>query len=379
MRLGVPCAPLILVRVERNTLYNDVMHQPLVTGCLRRFVVALLAAGSLVIIGSCWRRDASEQEVWAKVEGRPIFRDEVERVYRSRMAAGSDAGSPEQSLSFKLNILNELINKEILETHASRSRITVSEAEVDTKIGELQSPYSKEEFVKKIKEQGIELSELRGEIRQSLMINKLINKDIVSRITVSDAEIADYYARNKSNFNVPETQYHLAQIEVTPRADSEVRNLKNDDAKTPAAAQRKIRALYAQLRTGEDFAKVAQEYSEDPRTAASGGDMGFVPASSLGSNPALKQAVISLKVGETSGILRTPTGYHIVKLLSREDAGEHPLSDPQVQGTIRQTLLNEKEQLMKAAYIETLRNRVKVVNYLADQILSGRANQAASK
>ena len=56
-----------------------------------------------------------------------------------------------------------------------------------------------------------------------------------------------------------------------------MRNLKNDDAKTPAEAERKIQALYARLRAGDDFAAVAQEYSEDPRTASGGGDMGYIP------------------------------------------------------------------------------------------------------
>src|SRR5208283_5631202 len=101
--------------------------------------------------------------------------------------------------------------------------------------------------------------------RRNIIITKLINKEIISNIKVTDAEIAAYYERNKANFNVPETAYHLAQIEVTPRADPEIRNLKNDDAKTPAEAERKIQALYARLRANEDFGAVAQAYSEDPR------------------------------------------------------------------------------------------------------------------
>ena len=71
-------------------------------------------------------------------------------------------------------------------------------------------------------------------------IEKLINKEITSHIAVADSEIAAYYERNQSNFNVPETEYHLAQIEVTPAADPGLRNLKNDDAATPEAARRKI-------------------------------------------------------------------------------------------------------------------------------------------
>jgi len=331
-------------------------------------VVGLLALGALALVFAC-RRHADPRERWAEVDGQPIYHVEVERIFRSRVAAGTDAASPEQAQGLKLSILNELINNQILMAHGAHTGMTVSEAEIDTKVAELASPYSKEEFQNKLTEQGLQMDELRQQVRQNLIITKLINKDISSRIAVSDAEIARYYERNKAIFNVPETQYHLAQIEVTPVADPEVRNLKKDDAKNPAAAERKIQALYVRLQGGADFATVAQEYSEDPRTAAGGGDMGFVPASGLASNPQLKQVVSSLKVGQMSGIFRSTAGYHIIKLLGKEEPGQRLLSDLQVQNAIRQALRNEKEQLLKAAYIEDLRNRAKVVNYLAQQIL----------
>jgi peptidyl-prolyl cis-trans isomerase SurA len=333
-----------------------------------------LAIGMLSILAGCSRPPASDREIWAEVDGKPIYRDQVERYYRSRTSTGSDAGSPEQALSFKLNILAELINNQILVAHASRARITVSDAELDTKVKELESPYSKEEFQKKLVEQGLDGASLRDELRQSLIINKLVNKEIVSRLAVTDAEIAAYYERNQGTFSVAETQFHLAQIAVTPFAEPQVRNTKNDDAKTPAAAERKIQALYARVRSGEDFSTVAQEYSEDPRTAPGGGDMGFIAASTIESNAALKQAVSALRPGEISGILRSADGYHILKLVGREEAGQRQLSDPQVQNSIRQTLTNEREQLLKAAYLDDLRSRAKVVNYLAQKIQAAAAN-----
>ncbi len=341
--------------------------------------LAILILSLLALIPGCTHRAASNPEIWAEVDGTAIFREQVERYYRTRRAAGSDAGSAEQSLSFKLNILNELMNNQILLSHASHSRITVSEAEVDTKVAQFQSPYSKEEFQRKLLDQGLELGDFREDVRRSLIISQLINKEVNSRVAVIEAEIADYYEHNKANYNVPETEYHLAQIEVTQAADPQVRSLKKDDAKYRLAAERKIQGLYARLRAGEDFATVAQEHSEDPKTAAGGGDMGFIPASSLDSNPQLKQAVRSLKVGQISGIIRTSGSYHIMKLLGREDPGQHDLSDPGVQSAIRQTLMNEKEQLLKAAYIEDLRNRAKVVNYLAEKIIVAGANPAAIK
>jgi peptidyl-prolyl cis-trans isomerase SurA len=342
-------------------------------------LVIFVALAGLAALTSCQRKSPSERELVAKVDGQPIFRDQVERIYRSRQGAGSDTNSPEEALSFKLNVLDELINNQILVDHASHAGLTVSEAEVDNNVAKLQTPYSAEEFQKRLRDQGLEMEDLRKEVRRNIIITKLINKEIISNIKVSDADIAAYYERNQANFNVPETAYHLAQIEVTPVADPEVRNLKNDDAKTPAAAERKIQALYARLRAGDDFATVAQEYSEDPRTATGGGDMGFIPASALDSTPQIKQAVTSLQVNQFTGIIRTSSGYHIIKLLGKEPAAKHTLSELRVQNAIRQTLRNEREQLLKAAYIETLRNRAKVENYFAEQIVKGQLSPSSAK
>jgi len=371
--LPITGARKLLVEFSGKPGYNVPMSGPThFSRCAH--TAALLLLGMLAAVSGCSRKTVSEREVWAEVDGKPVYREQVERYYRSRVATGSDAGNPEQALSFKLNILNELISNQILVAHAARSKITASEAEVDTKVAEFQSPYSPEEFRKKLADQGLAPASLRDEVRQNLIITKLITKEIVSRVAVTDREIAEYFARNQATFNVPETQYHLAQIAVTPVAEAQVRNTKNDDAKNPQVAERKITALYARLRAGEDFATVAQEYSEDVRTASGGGDMGFIPVSALASNPQLRQAITSLKVGEITGILRAPDGYHILKLMGREEAGQRELSNPQVASAIRQTLMNEREQLLKAAYLEDLRNRAKVRNYLAEKIVAADAN-----
>jgi peptidyl-prolyl cis-trans isomerase SurA len=107
--------------------------------------------------------------------------------------------------------------------------------------------------------------------------------------------------------------------------------------------------------------------------------MGFIPASALDATPQLKQAVTSLQVNQFTGIIRTATGYHIIKLLGKEPAAMHTLSELRVQNAIRQTLRNEREQLLKAAYIETLRDRAKVENYLAEEIVKGQVNSPSGK
>lgn len=326
-------------------------------------------AGLMLLTLACQRNNPGSGAVWAEVDGHPIFRSQVDKIYNRPGGPASEAQDKEEMLTYKLDILNQLINNQILMAYAAHSGITVSESDIDTRIGQLKSPYSQQQFEQRLKSQDITEDDLREEVRTTLTVNKLINRDINSRVSVSDADIQAYYDHNKTSFDVPETEYHLAQIEVTPGSNKEVHNLKNDDAKTAEMAQRKIQALYAQLRAGQDFATVAQNYSEDPNSAMNGGDMGFVPESSLAANSDLDRVIRGLKVGQISGIIASRNGYHIVKLLGIEKAGQHPVTDPKVQSQIRKTLLNEKEQLLKAAYIQNLRDKAKIRNMLAEQIV----------
>lgn len=340
----------------------------------RRCAWFIALALALAFSFSC-KHQPSGGEIWARVDGHAIYRDQVEAIYRQRIAMLPGENKPEQALSFKLNILNELIDNQILLDEAQRMEISVPDQEVDARLAQLRSPDSGSDLHESPHQSAISTSALRQRIREDLTIQKLIEREIGARVSVTPQEIAGYYARNKANFTVPQTEYHLAQILVTPGA-GDVHNLMNDDATNDRQARRKIRALAAQLRPGEDFAKVAEEYSEDPRTAQGGGDMGFIPASSLASDPVLERAVSKLKKGQITPVLHDKFGYRIVKLLGRVPAGVRSLSDPGVQKTIRETLMNQKEELLKAAYVEGLRDQAHVVNELAREIIqaNGRAD-----
>ncbi len=318
---------------------------------------------------SCTRRDPPKAEIWARVNGTPIYKNQVEAVYR-QMQTAPRADKPEQALSFDLSILNDLIDQQVLLQRARQEEIVVSDVDVDSRLQQIQSPHSEADFQEGLKQQGLTLAAFRQQLRNTLLIQKLLNERVYSRVDVTETDIAGYYARNKSDFNVPETEYHLAQILVTPAPTPRIDNLMHDDAQTERQAERKIHDLYAQLRSGEDFFKVASEYSEDPGTAPGGGDMGFIPASSLASEPAVEQAVRALKPGHVSKVLRDGKGFHIIKLLGIISAGQQALSDPQVQKSIRKTLTDEDEEVLKAAFIENLRNQARVSDYLAQRIVS---------
>jgi peptidyl-prolyl cis-trans isomerase SurA len=216
-------------------------------------------------------------------------------------------------------------------------------------------------------------NDIKTEIRKELSVQKLINKEITSKISITVREITEFYNRNTASFNRPEPTVHLAQILVTSAPDANVRNLKNDKAQTDEEARKKILMIEQRIRNGEDFSMIAENYSEDPQSAANGGDLGFLPMSAFeGSSPEVKKLLASLPAGQVSPIIPTQGAYRIIKLISREPAGQRDLNDPRVQQDIRQTLLSQKDQLVRAAYYEVARNESTVVNYYARKVLENR-------
>jgi peptidyl-prolyl cis-trans isomerase SurA len=331
-----------------------------------------IAAAVLVcaMLAGCKKQVAAGPDVWAVVDGKEIHRAEVEKYFRSRVNPEGPPPSQEEALSLKLSILDDLINNEILLEHANKTNVVASDAEVEDKFTESKNPYTEEEFQRKLRDSGITVDDLKSELRREVSIQKLINREIISKITVTDQDVIDFYNQNRAQFNLAEPRFHLAQIVVTPRPDPTVHNRKNDKSTNDAEARRKAALLEEKLNTGADFSQLAMDYSEDS-SASTGGDLGFIPESSFNqSDPALKKAALALKPGEVSQPIAVRTGgYVIVKMLAKEPAGQRELSDPQVQQAIRDTLRNRKEQLLRMAYLSEARDNAQVVNYLARQVL----------
>jgi peptidyl-prolyl cis-trans isomerase SurA len=343
------------------------------------FAPLLLFSAVLFIAGGCKNTAAPAADSWAMVNGKEIKRDEVEKYYRTRISPEGQEPSQEEALSLKLNVIDELINNEILLERAKKLNLEASDGEVEDKFTEFKSPYTEDEFQRQLKERGVTVEDLKNTVRRELSIQKLINREVVSKVAIVDQDIADFYNANRPQFNVAEPQYRIAQIVVTPRKDPQIRNRKNDDATNEIEAQRKIKMLVDRLNSGADFSQLAMDYSEDMNSATTGGDLGYVPESSLNqSDPALKKIVIGLKPGQVSSPIVLKDSIRILKLVTREAPGLRGLSDPQVQQTIRDTLRNRKEQLLRAAYLAVARDDARVRNYLAEQVLESNGKLPAA-
>jgi len=329
-----------------------------------------LAGALLLGLAGCKQEVQHAPDVWALVNGKEIKRDDVDKYYRTRVNPEGQQPSQEEVLSLKLNVLDELINNEILLERAKKLNLEASDGEVEDKFTEMKSPYTEEEFQRQLKERGLSVDDLKKGLKRQLSTEKLMNREVVAKISITDQDVTDFYAANRAQFNVAEPQYRIAQIVVTPRKEPQIRNRKNDDATTDAEAQRKVKMLVDRLNSGADFAQLANDYSEDMNSAATGGDLGYVPESALNqSDPALKKMVVGMKPGQVSPVLSLKDRYVILKLVTRESPGQRNIADPQVQQTIRDTLRNRKEQLLRSAYLAVARDEARVRNFLAEQVV----------
>jgi peptidyl-prolyl cis-trans isomerase SurA len=335
---------------------------------MKRFPIILAAAAFALTLTSC--KSSTPAGVAAKVNGYAITYAELDKVYQTQYPQAVEGSNEDLVNTQKMDLLTSLITNEIMLQKAEKMGLAAVDADVDAEFTKMKAPYTEEEFRKQLAERKLTEADLKSQLHRQLTVDKLLNKEIASKIGVTDADVANFYNANKASFNLAEPRVHMAQILVTPAPDPEVRNLKNSKAQNDAEARLKIQDIYARLLRGDDFSQVAQNYSEDPQSIANGGDMGLVPESALEkANPELRKLVASLQPGAISQPIKTDEGYRILKVISKETAGQRDLNDPRVQTTIRETLRNSKDQLLRAAYYEVERNNAKVVNYLAQKII----------
>ena len=319
----------------------------------------------MVFFAAC--KKSPPANVAAMVNNRAITYADLDKQYAIQFQSEPGANTSEDLVaSQKLEVLRTLIDNEIMLQRAEKLGLMAVDADVETKFNELKALSTQEEFQKQLGARKMTVEELKAQLRRDLSIQKLFNKEITSHISISDKDVTDYYKVNRASFNLAEPQIHMAQMLVTRQPDPAVRNLKGDKAQNDEQARKKIMMLEMRLKKDEDFAMLAQNYSEDAESAPNGGDMGFIPESSLEKvNVELRKIVMELQPGQTSRVIQTQEGYRILKVISKEPAGQRDLNDPRVQQTIREGLLSRKDQLYKAAYYEAARNDAKVVNYVA--------------
>ena len=342
------------------------------------FVIgSFLLAG---VLGGCGAggTEANDTTVAATVNGHTILLKEVERGVTDQTGGQQSKLSALELAQARLQVLSNLVQREVLFQRAERENLLPKEDEIDGAINaqKQQSGMTAEDFERRLKEQNLSMETLREEARKNLAISKLQEK-YSSKISITNQEVEDFYNNNKQQF-VNARGVALAMILVDP-ADNTPEGIR-DDVKNEAEAKLKIDNIYQQLQGKADFATVARAKSEDINSVAKGGDIGWATEEDLKNNGFPAELVSELfgkmQVGDYTQPIRFNSGkWYIFKLADRRLSTENlTLESPGVRQQITQGLTNQRKQILNAALLETAMNEAKIVNNLAANMLNNPSN-----
>ena len=277
--------------------------------------------------------------------------------------------SDEEVLAAKLTLLDDLILQDILIAKAPALKVEVADGEVDKAFAAAKNNIADEDFQQELAKRGVTQADMRDGLRRELLAQKVIDQEVGSKITVTSQDVSDFFLANRSQFNLAEEAYHIAQIVVTPARDAQSANRTGDDAATPEAAATKVKMLMERLKAGSTFTDLAMDYSEDPESAPRGGDLGLVPMSRLKQAPPQLRDAVLKKTPGTVSVASMEGAHTLVLVVAHELAGQRDLSTPGVSDRITEGLRGRKEQLLRVAYLTAVRDDAEVVNHLARRLV----------
>ncbi|MEN6318848.1 MAG: peptidyl-prolyl cis-trans isomerase [Syntrophaceae bacterium] len=288
------------------------------------------------ILTLCGCQENITSKPLATVDGMEITYGEFRENFVKELNVFSDGTSvsPEDMERLKEEVLNSLINEKVMLLRAQALSLSVSDEELMKKIEEIKENYSDEGFEKIFAAQKVNYSAWKKELRKRMVFEKLIAADVNTAVTVTENEARAYY-RNHKKMYAPGKRVHAVQIIVREREKAE--------------------AILNRLKKGDDFGKVAKEESIGPE-AVKGGDLGFV---SQGVMPEeIDDALFSLKPDEISSVIKSPYGYHIVKIIEREKDSRKMWRDVREQILI--DVRKQKEEKAYVLWIEALKSKATI-------------------
>lgn len=289
----------------------------------------------------------------AKVNNTPITAADLQKAFTAFKSSPQNPPIPaNKERETQLFLLNQLMAGELMYQIASKSELKDRDALVEANISNLKKTRFKDEaeFQKALKEQGMTEKDLRELIRRNVVIDAYIEKTIIPKQTVTEAEIKTFYEKNPEAFTQPE-QLRASHILITvdPKATA--------DEKQKARA--KIEDLLKQARAGADFSKLAQDNSSCP-SSKQGGDLGYFGKGQM--VKPFEDAAFALKPGEISGVVETQFGYHIIKTMEKKAPSKVALEE--VKSKIEESLKRRKVGEAVNKTLEEARKKAKIEVFL---------------
>lgn len=317
--------------------------------------------------------DSKGTAVAASVNDKKIMLTEVDKILEQQAKSQQVQFSNMSQLELaagRLQVLDELIRREVLFQRAEKENLLPKDDEVTQVINEQkQQVGTQEEFQRALKESGQTEEAMRDIARRQLAIQKLLDRTSAKIEPPTDKEVEDFYNNNKARY-VSARGISLAAIIVDP-ADNGVPN----DAKGDIEAKNKIDIINQRLKSGADFATVARAESEDQQSMPRGGDLGFFTEEQL-KQAGFPQDLVarffgSMEIGKTTDPLQTSGRWTIFKLTDRRLQSENlTLDTPEVRKDAKESILNQRKQILNAAMLEVAVREAKITNNLAQDMLN---------
>ncbi|MBT3922483.1 MAG: hypothetical protein HOF21_07890 [Nitrospina sp.] len=304
--------------------------------------------------------------VVARVNGVPLTSKVLERelfAFRIRSQQMGREIKPGDEPTIGRELLKEIVGHELVVQKARSLGITITEENIESQIKSIEDQFpSHESFLTALAFQHMSFAALKNKIRRTLLEDELMRREIAPKVNVSDEETQKYYDENKSRFTKPVlyrlNHIHLATIKPSGEAEDEASQKKakrltkmiNEEAKD------KIKSILKKVKAGENFSELAKRFSEDDASREQGGFLGDLhPDSTI---PEIGKEMLKLKEGETSGIIQSQYGYHILKLDEIIPSQLIPFAETKTD--IMNLLLKKKTRDLFTKYVEDLGNKAEI-------------------
>jgi len=308
-----------------------VLRRILSTVALKIIVIAVLAV-SIVFVAGC-------SATVATINGVAVKQDEVEAYVNFLLIQDPEASANltnEELIDLEINIIDSLLVVKLLEQYAANNNIVVSQEEIDMQMdGVIASYASESEFENDLKNKNVDRKFLEYELQNQILRNKIYS-GATAEVIVTGEQIEEYYNENReAMFKIPLRIRVSHILSIYPWIEDQTIEENEQDKES---VRDKIEFVAKQLENGAEFGDMAREYSDDTTTGADGGDLGFITEGQMVEE--FETAAFSLEVGETSGIVETMFGYHIIKVFDKEEGTIQEFEE--VKENISAYLINQK-------------------------------------
>ncbi len=291
-----------------------------------------------------------EEPVVVRVNGEPITQAALDKEmtrYQAQTSLPDQATDAGKMEAVRKKVLDGMVDRVLLLQESSRLGVSVSEEQLEGEMKRFKERFSSpEQFETILAHMKLTEADLRAEYRKRMLIRSLIEREVTPKVQVSEGEIQTFYDQNPSLFQVPE---RVRASHILVKTDAQA----GDQEK--AKAKEKIQAIKKRVDAGEDFAKLAIENSDCP-SAPKGGDLDYFQRGQMVAP--FEDAAFALKPGETSDVVETQFGYHLIKIVDRQDAGT--MSFVEMKSTIEEHLKQQKVSELLNAYLAELKSRAKM-------------------